>query len=1066
MFGPRAGKISRFAKDGSTTCGPRAGRQAELYPAAGNAIDQLDGNSSLRSESEMNYPDVHPNSNLAKNSEAYNIKVQIGNRPKNQNNPSPRNCSRKTILRDEGLVQALNLPVVSLYNMRSSWSKINNLADDINMRGTDLCFLTEIWEKQESKKHQRAIEEMMEMKGVKYISTPRVGGRRGGGVAIAYSPEKFQVSKLNIDVPRPLECILALVKPTGLVGKAKRIIAICFYSPPRSKSNGKLLDFLSEQISRLRREHNDCGIIVCGDRNNLVIARLLSIDPALKQIVNKNTNKNQDKILDVICTDLSAGYQEPTILPAIKVDDGKEGVPSDHLGVEARPRTNLSKSKAAPPKQSFFVRRMPDSLISSFGCKLAGQDWDGFLKAGMTSTEMANAFEARADQITNDHFPLKKVTVTQGELPYFNEELKIMRRQRDRVYVKEGKSAKYQELQRKFQIKLRCEATKYKDKIIQEVADGKRGSSYNAIRKLGDGPCDADKRKEFTIPSYVDNGLTPDQAANKLADHFSAISQTVPPLDVEKFHPALRLEIEKGRSQQRKPSLSQHDTYRKLLKIKKPNSSVPGDVPKRLIAEYPFLWAEPATKIFNNIIQSAEWPKHWKLEHMIALHKTEDPRMVKDENDVRSISKTSFLSKTFENILGDWLLPIVDPYLDPSQCGGLKNTSVNHYLVKLLNFIHTAVDQPTPTAVVMAALDLSKAYNRGDSMVVEDLYDMHVPGWLLAIICSYLSNRKMVLKYQQATSSERNLPGGYGAGTWLGGFLFIIKFNGICLRPPIPRPVSGNKGIQLKYIDDATKAATVNLRKSLIPDTQNRSFPLNFHERTQMAIKHEENVLQHELDRFAEETARNNLVLNEKKTVIMLFNFARELAFPPEFFVGGKMLEVKSEMKILGCMIQNNLKWDAHINYVIKKASKSIWRLRRMKQLGVDNATLATFWKSEGRVHLEANCPVWAGAITQRQSRALTRVQRKAVATITEKEYSRGRVELNLEVLPDRRLKLAQKFAEKTVKKSRHKDTFEKLPNPPNTRRGKNIWKEPISRTTRHKKSPVPFLTRLLNNKH
>ena len=221
-------------------------------------------------------------------------------------------------------------------------------------------------------------------------------------------------------------------------------------------SNGKLLDFLSEQISRLRREHNDCGIIVCGDRNNLAIARLLSIDPALKQIVNKNTNKNQDKILDVICTDLSAGYQEPTILPAIKVDDGKEGVPGDHLGVEARPRTNLSKSKAAPPKQSFFVRRMPDSLISSFGCKLAGQDWDSFLKAGMSSTEMANAFETRADQITNDHFPLKKVTVTQGELPYFNEELKIMRRQRDRVYVKEGKSAKYQELQRKFQIKLRC----------------------------------------------------------------------------------------------------------------------------------------------------------------------------------------------------------------------------------------------------------------------------------------------------------------------------------------------------------------------------------------------------------------------------------------------------------------------------------------------------------------------------------------------------------------------------------------------------------------------------------
>ena len=182
--------------------------------------------------------------------------------------------------------------------------------------------------------------------------------------------------------------------------------------------------------------------------------------------------------------------------------------------------------------------------------------------------------------------------------------------------------------------------------------------------------------------NLIEKGLSPEQAANRLADHFSAISQTVAPLDIENFHPALRLEIGKGRTQLNKPKLSQHDTYRKLLRIKKPNSSVPGDVPKRLIAEYPFLWAEPATKIFNNIIESAEWPKHWKQEHMIALHKTEDPRMVKDENDVRSISKTSFLSKTFENILGDWLLPIVDPFLDPSQCGGLKHTSVNHYLVK------------------------------------------------------------------------------------------------------------------------------------------------------------------------------------------------------------------------------------------------------------------------------------------------------------------------------------------------------------------------------------------------
>ena len=115
------------------------------------------------------------------------------------------------------------------------------------------------------------------------------------------------------------------------------------------------------------------------------------------------------------------------------------------------------------------------------------------------------------------------------------------------------------------------------------------------------------------------------------------------------------------------------------------------------------------------------------------------------EDDVRTISKTSFLSKLLESLLGDWLLPIVEPYLDPGQCGGLRGSSINHYLIKLLDFIHTTIDQHTPHAVVLAALDQSKAYNQGDSFVIQDLHDMHTPGWLLALLCSYFSSRTLVL---------------------------------------------------------------------------------------------------------------------------------------------------------------------------------------------------------------------------------------------------------------------------------------------------------------------------------
>ena len=111
--------------------------------------------------------------------------------------------------------------------------------------------------------------------------------------------------------------------------------------------------------------------------------------------------------------------------------------------------------------------------------------------------------------------------------------------------------------------------------------------------------------------------------------------------------------------------------------------------------------------------------------------------------------KLIFLSKLLENLLGGWYLPIVEPYLDRGQCGGLTSSSINHYLIKLFGFIHTAVDQNTPYAVVLAALDLSKAYNRGDSMVIQDLHDMHTPGWILALLCSYLSSRSLILTYQR-----------------------------------------------------------------------------------------------------------------------------------------------------------------------------------------------------------------------------------------------------------------------------------------------------------------------------
>ena len=97
------------------------------------------------------------------------------------------------------------------------------------------------------------------------------------------------------------------------------------------------------------------------------------------------------------------------------------------------------------------------------------------------------------------------------------------------------------------------------------------------------------------------------------------------------------------------------------------------------------------------------------------------------------------------------------------------------------------------------------------------------------------------------------------------------------------------------------------------------------------------------------------------------------------------------------------------------------------------------------------------------------RVNRRAVAAITGynttgEEFVANCRRLGLEDdLAARRLRLAQKFAKRTAENSRHQDLFERLDNPPLTRGGGKVYREPPCRTRRHLQSARPYLTRLLN---
>ena len=504
---------------------------------------------------------------------------------------------------------------------------------------------------------------------------------------------------------------------------------------------------------------------------------------------------------------------------------------------------------------------------------------------------------------------------------------------------------------------------------------------------------------------------------------------------------------------------------------------VPGDLPRKIIKTFPVELAMPMEIIFNAISTKAEYPRQWIIEHQTPIPKTRPPS---SEDQLRNISCTPFFSKVYEAFLSDWLLPIVGPYLDPANCGGLKGTSITHYLVRLLHFVHATVDKAVPHAAVLALVDLSKAFNRVDhSLVIEDLNDMHVPGWLLKILISYLTGRSMVLKFRGAVSSPCSLPGSAPQGVFLGCFFFMIKFNGALLRPGIPRPLplpeplmySKTDSCTVKYIDDASQARSINLHKALIPiQTKNKPRPLEFSEHTGFIVKESENELQKDLNELKQFTDTNLMKINEKKTLIMKFNFHKSLDFPPIYnFDDGPMLDIVNQTKILGLILTDSLNWAAQVDYMIARANKKIWLLRKMKILKLSTEILVDFYCKEIRAILEYGVAIWNSGLTLKMSGQIERVQKICINIILcdgsgKVSYEVWCTLLNLEPLLYRRHDLCVRFIQKASTNPKHSDLFVRNTQNINTRSNKQLYREFKCRTKRFYDSPLCYLTRLLNS--
>jgi len=141
--------------------------------------------------------------------------------------------------------------------------------------------------------------------------------------------------------------------------------------------------------------------------------------------------------------------------------------------------------------------------------------------------------------------------------------------------------------------------------------------------------------------------------------------------------------------------------------------------------------------------------------------------------------------------------------------------------------------------------------------------------------------------------------------------------------------------------------------------------------------------IQSSLDTIATWSTNSWMKLNAKKCKEMRISFLKQNTALSTLKVDDQELELVTSHKVLGLIIQNNLKWNEHIDATVLKASKRLHILRVLRRGGVDSKDLVTIYISLIRSVLEYCCAVWHHSIPAYLSEDLERVQKRALRIIS-----------------------------------------------------------------------------------
>ena len=299
------------------------------------------------------------------------------------------------------------------------------------------------------------------------------------------------------------------------------------------------------------------------------------------------------------------------------------------------------------------------------------------------------------------------------------------------------------------------------------------------------------------------------------------------------------------------------------------------------------------------MLTTGVFPDSWKKATIKMLHKK--GKEITEASSYRPISLTSCMSKLYETVIRTRLIKRLSRLKEENihQAGYKKNRSAQEHLLRLSEDISEGFMKRQSTIAVF--LDVQGAFDKvWSNGLIYKLIQVGLPKYLLRLIASFLKNRQLSVKSGSKISRTVEMECGTPQGCVLSPLLYNFLVDD--LKDKL------GKDIRIaQYADDVCVWVT-------------EACPRIAEWKLQKALK--------EIDAW---TRKWRVTLAPEKTNLVVFSrCSTHQRMKINLELGGKILQEKSEARLLGVLFDNRLSWQKYREELLRRVGHKIWVLKKL----------------------------------------------------------------------------------------------------------------------------------------